>query len=595
MNRRSSLVCACAAALCFVPGALGAQSQLAYYPPQSFAGPASPEAAVDLNGDGHLDLVGIVAPHDGIGVYLGDGHGAFAFAGNLVPRSNAGYYDWAFGTIPSMAVADVTGDGKADVVVYDAAVANSITIVPGTGTAALFGSPFTVPVGGTPGPIRVIDVTGDGHADIVVGIAQTGTGRLGLATLVSNGAGGFEAAVPTLFPGTGGVVVGLAFGDLNHDGKLDAAFSAFGPSVSLNHVLFGNGGGTFGDGTYASGNVFTDGFQVGGSLSPATAVADVGGDGLPDLVVGTPEGPFIFPGLPDGTVSQSLAPLTSVGPLDRLALRDLDGDGRLDLVGIAPASPLGSPRVIINNGPDFGDLWFGRSSSVNPIFGGPSLLGLAIGDFDEDGLPDVATSDGTSLLVALAAGAPHLDLGPDVDVFQDSYGVTPDVTVSATVTPGPRGGDLFYDWSSGGTAIPSIFTPALVLTGLSPGQHTYTLRVVDSYFGSTQDSITMRVHLPSAGPIGPPGPAGANGATGATGPAGAAGATGPKGATGATGPRGSQGPPGPAVPHSYLLLPEGVAPPAGYRFLGTYVQTVDPDGKGHKRDIKLTIVVWQKL
>jgi hypothetical protein len=45
-----------------------------------------------------------------------------------------------------------------------------------------------------------------------------------------------------------------------------------------------------------------------------------------------------------------------------------------------------------------------------------------------------------------------------------------------------------------------------------------------------------------------------------------------------------------------LLLPEGQAPPPGYRRLGSFVEeAVDTDGRGGQRPFRLTIVIWQKL
>jgi len=99
------------------------------------------------------------------------------------------------------------------------------------------------------------------------------------------------------------------------------------------------------------------------------------------------------------------------------------------------------------------------------------------------------------------------------------------------------------------------------------------------------------------GPQGPVGPTGATGAQGSAGPAGATGPQGPSGPTGATGPQGPTGPSGEGlVSGSLLLMPQGQAPPPGYRRLGSFVEeAVDSDGRGGQRPFRLTIVIWQKL
>lgn len=115
------------------------------------------------------------------------------------------------------------------------------------------------------------------------------------------------------------------------------------------------------------------------------------------------------------------------------------------------------------------------------------------------------------------------------------------------------------------------------------------------------------------GAVGPQGPAGANGANGAVGPQGPAGAAGapgangvngavgPAGAAGAVGPRGPAGPQGPSgaaaalVSGSLLMLQEGVAPPANYARVGSFIQDLDTGGSGRGKKLKLTIVVYRKL
>ncbi len=104
----------------------------------------------------------------------------------------------------------------------------------------------------------------------------------------------------------------------------------------------------------------------------------------------------------------------------------------------------------------------------------------------------------------------------------------------------------------------------------------------------------------AAGPAGPQGPQGIQGEKGDKGETGAQGATGPQGLKGETGATGAEGPKGDRgeglVTGSLLLMPEGLAAPAGYRRIGTFVEeAIDSDGRGGQRRFRMTIVIWQKL
>src|SRR5260370_30347050 len=95
-----------------------------------------------------------------------------------------------------------------------------------------------------------------------------------ISVLLGKGDGSFQSERIAL---SGPYVAGLAVADLNHDGKLDLAFSTF----SANGVSVALGAG---DGTFANPASFPVDLSGGGGPI-AVAVGDLNGDGNPDIVV----------------------------------------------------------------------------------------------------------------------------------------------------------------------------------------------------------------------------------------------------------------------------------------------------------------------
>ena len=137
---------------------------------------------------------------------LGNGDGTFQPA---VTYRTGGGQAW------SVAVADVNGDGNADLVVanYDD---NLLGVLLGNGDGT-FQPAVAYSSGGSGGSIAlaVADVNGDHKPDLLVAISSNNT----VGVLLGNGDGTFQTAVPYNSGGSGPGAVAVA--DVNGDGKPD--------------------------------------------------------------------------------------------------------------------------------------------------------------------------------------------------------------------------------------------------------------------------------------------------------------------------------------------------------------------------------------
>jgi Bacterial Ig-like domain (group 3)/FG-GAP-like repeat/Abnormal spindle-like microcephaly-assoc'd, ASPM-SPD-2-Hydin/FG-GAP repeat len=260
-------------------------------------------AVGDFNKDQNLDFVTPNPSTSTVTVVLGNGAGGFG-AGS----------DYATDSGPvSVAVADFSGDGFPDIATANQS-GNDVSVLINNQTGGFAGH-VDYPVGAAPVSIAAADLNGDRFPDIVVG----NSGDQTLSVLLNNGDGTFAAALPY---SVGNAPQSVAIADLNGDGAPDlVTVNSADDTVS---VLLGNGTGTFAPAaTYpiptSSGAQFV-------------AVADVTGDGIPDIIVADTKKNLlsVLPGNGDGTFGSAINYSTGLSPVS-IAVGDFNGDMQLDL------------------------------------------------------------------------------------------------------------------------------------------------------------------------------------------------------------------------------------------------------------------------
>jgi hypothetical protein len=398
-------------------------------------------AVADLNGDGKPDLIGFDS------VWLGNGDGTFQ-----APLSFVGP-----GVTANIAVGDFNGDGIPDLAIsgyFVCCTTSSVGILFGNGDGSL------------PPALVVGDFNLDGIADIAFADSGDPGGNLGVVLGIGDGA--FQPPAYYSLPTASAFIV---VADFNADGRADIAI----PSTSTIDIFLGNGDGTFKTPlSYASGSV------------SGLAARDVNGDGKPDLLYSstpstTPEIAVAI-GKGDGTFqSPSFYPAgTSLSGL--VAIADFNGDGKADVVAGASASTPGPFTVLLGNG---------NGTFQAPIdynFPGTTLL---VSDFNADGRADVVTA-GAALLGTGSANSNELTSSPNPSLSGQT------VMLTATLSSSSATGTMkFLD---GTTTIGTSTVQSGVATfddsTLAVGSHTLTA----SYSGdsthapSTSNPVTQVVN-----------------------------------------------------------------------------------------------------
>jgi hypothetical protein len=491
----------------------------------------------DLNNDGAPDIV-VLSGRTGfsstpeLSVLINRGNGTFPAAELNISSGSGG-----------VAVDDFNHDGNADVVLAD----GSVYLGNGDGTLHFLAS---ASLGGV--ALATGDFNHDGNPDLAAAVecAPAGCSSGGqLLVAIGNGDGSFQT--PTALPSGGFYAESLVVADFNHDGNLDIALMnnctdsacSAGGSVS---IYLGNGNGTF--------TLLNTIPSISGV--PLSVVAgDFNNDGLTDLAVagldrencrtGVCAGIVnVLLGNGDGSFQSSIVFAADIG-ITAAAIADFNNDGILDLAladgdtcadcgahgqimyGNGDGTFTAGPQIGTEGGPPVSVVAadFYGAGTLTPVlanrcgdvldcpFGSVMISGtqnqtdmmllfLAVGDFNNDGKPDVVGSlqydAGASVLVNIGATAAATTTAISPSAPQ-SYSAFQPVTFTAQVQhtgPGtPTGTVEFLDGGVliGSGSVDSHGQASLTTTGLAVGSHF----VVAYYQGDNNfaPSNSLGVHI----------------------------------------------------------------------------------------------------
>ncbi len=337
-------------------------------------------AVGDFNSDGHTDVA--VSAGNGNTVSVLWGHGD----GTMLGQVNAGTGDIPYGVVAG----DFNNDGITDLATADSGD-NSVTIILSNGTSETFQARADYPAGATPFSIVKADFNGDGVSDLAV--TNTGTASA-ISVLLGNGNGTFQG--PNHFSTETSAnsptdPYGLAVGNFTGNNVPDLAVTNYGTgTVGIMLGVEINGEGT---GTFQSDNTFPV-----GSEPASVAVGDVNGDGIEDLVVANfhSNNVSVLLGNGDGTFKTAVDYPVGNGPI-AVALYALTGNKIQDIVVVNETDS--SASVLLGNG----NGTF-QAQVAYPTGPGGNPLGVAVQDFNGDGIPDLAVADFLTQQVSILLG-----------------------------------------------------------------------------------------------------------------------------------------------------------------------------------------------
>ncbi|WP_214071778.1 FG-GAP-like repeat-containing protein [Mucilaginibacter sp. dw_454] len=398
----------------------------------------------DIDGDGKADIILANANANSISVFRNT-----SVSGSITISSFAAKVDFATGLYPTgLAVGDIDGDGKPDVVISNQS-ANTVSVLRNSSTPGTinFDTKVDFATGSGPGSVVIADFDGDGKSDLAV----TNNYGNSLSVLQNNSVSGiitsssFTAHVDYT---TDLHVYSLTAGDLDGDGKPEIIVDNISQStISIYHNQSASGSISF-----AAKVDFATGAQP-----ENVAIGDLDGDGKPDMVVSNFNGNSISIlqntstsiGIDASTFSVRVDIATNHGP-EWVAIGDIDGDGKPDLAVTNNNGGAGNTVSLFRNLSTGGTLSASSFAAKVDFTVGSAPGGVAIADLDGDGKPDIIVPS---------------NLTPILAVLRNSPLHTPDIPASNIIFTGTTYTYTTATWTNGNGTSRRVFVYAGVANG----------------------------------------------------------------------------------------------------------------------------------
>jgi hypothetical protein len=323
------------------------------------------------------------------------------------------------------ATGDLDGDGKLDFVVTNTFGNNSISAFRNTttGSTVSFAAKIDLAVVGSPYGVAIGDVDGDGKPDIVAVNSTTGANVVSVLRNIST-PGNLSFASKVDLPGGVGPF-SISITDLDADGKAEIIVTGQYASSSHLSVLKNNS---------TIGNIsFQTPLELANLSAPFNvAVGDLNGDSKPDIVAAVAGANAVLvkrnTSTPGVLGFSGTTDYFSTGTYPRgVAIADIDGDGRPDVVA---ANNQGNTVSVLQNASTSGSISF--AGHIDYAVGAyPSIV--TCGDLDGDGRADIIAANTSATYVSVLKNIIAANVAPAISSFTPASGVN-GTTVTITGT-----------------------------------------------------------------------------------------------------------------------------------------------------------------